>query len=296
MCGDAPMRPKRLPFCSTISGESATPIFSSPRQSSSLMGLPGCARTDATSSSQILTGCPSIAITRSPERSPARSATPPAHILPARHCLVVDLQNGVAALQVCCRGDAARVRRADNGFRFRYAVEKKHPVQHYGEQEIRRRSRTDYGEAPPHALAIERTVKLLGGDRTLAFVEHFHIAAQRDHADRQLGPVGAGAMQPQRPAEADGKPKDLHAGEFRDQIVTVLVDDDEHRERDNEGADCHERVHATLLRCRSTMCTARVRARRSAPITSSSVQIAAQGMDCSVSSITSLILRNGRRG
>ena len=76
-CGAAPMRPMRFWPAATDAGTTSTGCRTPPRSIVSASGISGRACTAATSASQDSTGLPSASTTRSPGRSPARSAAPP---------------------------------------------------------------------------------------------------------------------------------------------------------------------------------------------------------------------------
>ncbi len=82
MNGAAPMRPMRTSPALTLSGTTSIVRVVSPRSTVSCNGVPGRARTAATSDSHESIGLPSTRMMRSPGARPARSAGPPATTWP----------------------------------------------------------------------------------------------------------------------------------------------------------------------------------------------------------------------
>src|SRR5262249_28741806 len=74
-----------------------------------------------------------------------------------------------------------------------------------------------------------------GRDRAFTLVEHLHVAAQRQRADDELGAVRRRLAAPQHTAETDRETQHLDAARHRDAVVPVLVDHDQHAEREHES-------------------------------------------------------------
>ena len=154
--------------------------------------------------------------TQSPARRPARSAT------------------------------LGRDRRPEHRLRLLDADPGLHRVERDREQQVGQRTGGDDRRALPERLAVEGKVPLVGRDRTLALVEHAHVAAERQGADHELGAVGPRLAPPQHPAEADREAQHLDAAGDRHPVVAVLVDDDQHPQREQEGEDGRDRRHAVI--------------------------------------------------
>ncbi len=115
--------------------------------------------------------------------------------------------------------------------------------QEYGEHEIGDGARGDDRNPPADALAIEGARAILRRDVALAFVGHFHVAAERHRGERPFGAVGSVAARPDDAPESDGKPQHLDAERARDPEVAELVEDDEHAQHDEEREQLLENVH-----------------------------------------------------
>src|SRR6266496_673947 len=220
---------------------------------------------------------------------------PPAHLLPARHRLLIYFQDRFAPLKAARLRDGSGIRGADNRLRLLHAAYEKRPVEHDGEQKIRRRARSDDRDAPPDALAVECPVHLFGRDRPFVLVEHFHVAAQRQRGDHPLGLVPAASDPPQRPAEADREAQYLHPEQARDQIVAELVKHDQHAQRDDESQDGDGEIHAACAFSRVTLSFARTRVPAPRSRMSSSVARGPAGRPARASSMSVVISRNGNR-
>src|SRR5207247_7772267 len=78
----------------------------------------------------------------------------PAHLLPAGHRLVVYFQDRLAPHEAARLRDGSGIRGADDGLRLLHAAYEKAPVEHDGEQEIRRTPRGHHRDTPPDPLAV----------------------------------------------------------------------------------------------------------------------------------------------
>src|SRR4029077_16235924 len=123
----------------------------------------------------------------------------------------------------------------------------------------------DDRDPPPYRLAVEGTIRLVRGNRALALVEHFHVAAEGHRGDDPLGLILADSLDQERSSETNRKAQDLHAAQAGHEIVAVLVHHDQHAERDDEGDEGVEETHAAWA---STRAAAKRRAWSSAASTS----------------------------
>src|SRR5262249_1729335 len=220
----------------------------------------------------------------------------PPRLLPGRHRLAVDLEYRVAALQPGRRRGAARRRRADDGFRFLDAADENHRAERDRKQEIRHRPRGQDRYPAPHVLAVERTMSLLGLDGSFALVEHLHVASERNRSDHPFGPVATAPERPQALAEPDREAQHLDSERARDRKMTELVEHDEHAQRDQGRKEVvDEDVHAACDPSLSTILRACALPLESASSTSASVRSGPPPSALTVSSITAVICRNGRR-
>ncbi len=104
------------------------------------------------------------------------------------------------------------------------------------EQEIRAGTGREHGDPSPDGAAVEGAVRLRGIDLALALVEHLDVAAERDRRDPVFDLIGVLAAPAQQwPAESDRKPEHLEAEPARNPEMAVLVDRDQHADRDDKG-------------------------------------------------------------
>ena len=125
------------------------------------------------------------------------------------------------------------LRHINDGQEIRPADHEHRPERGHGEQDIEYRA----GNGDRHALPHGRGAVFAGlvcdelGIVRLARVEEFHIAAQRDRADRVFDAVFGGAR-PDRLAKADRKAQHLDPAATRDPVVAKLVEGDQQAEGD----------------------------------------------------------------
>ena len=189
----------------------------------------------------------------------------------------------VAGVQAGRLGDAVRHGKTEHRLGFVDADPVRAGIQRHREQQVGRRPRRDDRGALRQGLAVECAIALVGSNGALALVEHLHVSAERQRADRELG----AALRPPTPEhapEADREPQHLHAAGHRHAIVAVFVDDDEHSERQREGEDRRDHAESSL-----TSCPARMRARASRSSSPSS-EPATPGSGTSASTVPAFTL------
>ena len=125
-------------------------------------------------------------------------------------------------------------------------------VQRDREQQVGERPGGDDRGALPERLAVEGAVELARGRRRLrarrACARSRRRAARRSTNSVLVGPRLAA---PEDAAEADREAQHLDAASHGDAVVAVLVDDDQHAERQEEGEDGDHHRPAGCARARA---------------------------------------------
>ena len=123
--------------------------------------------------------------------------------------------------------------------RLLQASHAQHRVQHDGQQEVGSRSGNDDGRPLEQRQPVESAMHLGRVDlAALLFIEHAHVAAQRNGRQAPFGLILADFPGQQRLSEADGEAQDLDATPAGHQVVTQLVHEHQHaqgKEKGNQG-------------------------------------------------------------
>ncbi|MCW0417733.1 hypothetical protein NB689_003487 [Xanthomonas sacchari] len=128
---------------------------------------------------------------------------------------------------------------ADDGRVVLLADHEHRPKQRHAQDQVGDGAGGDDGDALPHALVVEGLRTLGRGHLALAFVEHLHVAAERNRGDRELGAVAVVAR-PQRLAEAHREAQHLDPAAAGDPEMAELVEGHQDAQADQhppDGAD-----------------------------------------------------------
>ncbi len=172
------------------------------------------------------------------------------HFLEAVDGMAVDGDDGVAGFEPARLGGAAGLDLADLGRRERLAECREQQAQRdHGEEKIGRRPGDHHGDALHQPLVMEGN-RLFGVAHPLevfgrglgsgiGVAEHLDVAAQRHGAEFPARADAVGPAENLR-AKADREDFDAHAVPPRHQVMTELVNEDEHRQHDQERHDVAE--------------------------------------------------------
>ena len=162
-----------------------------------------------------------------------------AHLTEGLDGMAIDRQDPFTLLDAGrCRGRASR-RGGQHRRGLLQAGHAQHRIQHDGQKEVGSRTGDDDGRALEQRQPVEGAMHLGRVDLSpLFFIEHAHVAAQRNGRQAPFGLILANFPGQQRLAEADGEAQDLDATPAGHQVVTQLVHEHQHaqgKEKGNQG-------------------------------------------------------------
>src|SRR5450830_495727 len=161
---------------------------------------------------------------------------------PAGGRFAVDSNDFLTAAQAGLLGQAAAFHGTDDWTHLLAAEHRQAPEKHDSQEKVGNRAGGDDCNTLAHRLAVESLVEQLRRDFSLTLVEHFHVAAQRNRGNHELGALAIMPTQ-QRHAEAHGKTQDLDAATTGHPEVAEFVKGHQHTQG-HQGADYHiERAH-----------------------------------------------------
>jgi hypothetical protein len=124
------------------------------------------------------------------------------------------------------------------------------------EQEVGDGPRGNDGNPLADRLPVECARKIGRRHRTFAFIEHLHVAAERNRRHRPLRAIGAYLPRPHDAAEADGEAQHLHLAPARHRVMAELMEHDEdaehHKKSDELGDGVHHAASGSLSQARVT--------------------------------------------
>ena len=153
-------------------------------------------------------------------------------ITPGPHRFIAHFRNEIKLGKSADCGRRIRNRCGQVRFAAGHAGDEQRPIEKCRQHKIRERPGEHNGNALPHRFIVEGARLVCGFRAAIAFIGHFHVTAERQHADHPFGLIAPEFSHPQGSTKTNRKTHNFHVAPARGPVVTKFVDS--HQDADGQ--------------------------------------------------------------